>query len=200
MRISLRKSNGKLAEMIRCLRLGLPRSVAAKAAGLNEGTAVVWVKQGLEYAEKLDLGLDEVDLGQAWDKECSRPKSDPDYSRERHLALFGLMCQLAEAKSETELLEHVVAVGQGGAVIEEKTDQHGNVSRKLTPPSAQPAQWILSRRWRQRWGDKIDIDLESATKPEAKMDLSKLDKNELIAFREMLNRVRAADDGESEPS
>lgn len=185
-----------MVEMIRCLRLGLPRSVAAKAAGLNASTAMTWIREGLKFAETLDLGLDEIDLGQEWDRECVRPQSDKSYSRERHLALFGLMCQLAEAKSETELLEHVVAVGQGGAIIEEKEDAHGNISRKMTPPSAQPAQWILSRRWRQRWGDKIDIDLESGTKPEAKMDLSRLDKDELIAFREMLNRVRAEDDGE----
>lgn len=180
----------KADRILHFIRRGVHPAQAARAVGIHPRTLRNWVKTGKdEEARRAKYGKNKM-------REIM-PASMIDDQSETHLdaarradqkMLFAMEFDAAEAEAEADLVEHIREVAAGGKVIEEREDKHGNVSRKMTQPDAKPAQWLLSRRFRERWGDKMALDVETVDGGK-KMDLSKLSDEQLAAFEAMLEIV-----------
>ena len=189
----------KADRILHFVRRGVHPAQAARAVGIHPATLRNWVKTGKdEQARRLNYGNAKM--------QDVLPFSMADDQSEEHLdaarradqkMLFAIAFDAAEAEAEADLVQHIRDVASGGQLLEEREDKHGNVSRKLSQPDAKPAQWLLSRRFRERWGDKMALDVETVDGGK-KMDLSKLTDEQLAAFEQMLQIVTVGEETEED--
>ncbi len=195
------KFNKDLADRILArISRGVHPRVAAQAEGIDRTTLAKWIQRGNEERRKREKSRDETfnhDAGMIAEDDHLTWDSIDQIENERFadkLYLFALKYTQAEAEAEGSLVEHIVETGKGGKLISEREDGKGNVTRTFTQPDAKPAQWILSRRFRERWGDKMSLDVVTEDGSEKHMDLSKLSTEELVIFQSMLERVTVEED------
>jgi transposase-like protein len=167
----------KADRILHFIRRGVHPAQAARAVGIHPRTLRNWVKTGKDEEERRA----KYATGKMRD---IVPALMVDDESDAHLdaarradqkMLFAMEFDAAEAEAEADLVEHIREVA-------------ANVSRKMTQPDAKPAQWLLSRRFRERWGDKMALDVETVDGGK-KMDLSKLSDEQLAAFEAMLEIV-----------
>lgn len=112
------------------IRMGLTQEIAARAAGINPDTFYKWKSRG----EKAKSGVHKE---------------------------FSEALELAQAEAEMLHLKNLDELAHGGRQYTEvkiETDKEENVTKrtettKVLLPEGKYSQWILARRFPERWGD-----------------------------------------------
>lgn len=186
------------------IRKGVTPRVAAQSVGIDKTTLYKWISRGAEEKRRREAmakdhwsdfngTIAEESVGAEWE-DVDRLSKAQFMDK---LYLFSIEYSKAEAQAEAALVEHIVETGKGGQLVSERQDAKGNVSRTYSQPDAKPAQWILSRRWRERWGDKMALDVTNEAGEQTKMDLSRLSNEELATFEMLLDRVTVEEEGDN---
>jgi hypothetical protein len=125
----------------RAVTAGAPVVQAAELAGVGKETVMEWLRRG--------EGRDD------------RP-STPAY------ASFAQAVTHAKASDEIRRIARIDAAARGGAVIHEKTTTYPDgrivTERQVAPPDWRADSFHLERRYSERWGKKVQADLQVEVK------------------------------------
>jgi hypothetical protein len=133
-------------------RLGLPKCLCARLVGVSRSSLFYWLERGKDGSDDL----------------CRQ---------------FYIDFTRAHAEGAEDYLGIVAGAARGGCVVERstRTDARGNVtvSEKMTPPSAQAAQWVLERRWNRDFGpNRLEVQFLEATIRQQEARIAKLEGTE----------------------
>lgn len=190
-------------DILRLIERGVPPSVAAQSCGVDRRLLTKWLQKGTEERAIREraakdpmsaLAGDGIDLYDGMNEQERQLREYRDA-----IYLFTLAFSKAEAQAEADLVQHIVETGKGGMLVESKLTAKGDKIEKFTAPDAKPAQWILSRRWRERWGDKMALDVTNDDAKPKRMDLSRLSAEELVVFKQFLETVTVEEGAEDDP-
>jgi len=137
------------AQLCDSIRLGLPKYLCAKLAGVSRSALFDWLYLGR-------TGYDELYSKFYRDFTAAEAEGARDYLGIVHDAAAGGTC----VKKVT------------------KTDKNGNVTvtEELTPPSAPAAQWVLERRFARDFGpNRLEVMLLEATNRALEERIAKLE-------------------------
>lgn len=118
-----------------CLAKGMTLCAACAAAGTNHRTVRQWIRKG---------------RGEI-------PCDDPRPYRQ-----FCKWMEVSQAQLQEECLETIIDVMKGGHVsartITTRPDGSEIVNEKITTPKAEPAQWLLERKFAKNFGNKQKVE------------------------------------------
>lgn len=135
--------------IIETVRSGTPLEGAAGSAGITNETLWRWLREGARAQRLLHAGTKPRDLT----------------AEQRRLATFSeeVFRAIGEWEANSNLLlERLARGGTRIVTVTEKVDKDGNVIDKTTKtetlgPSAAVIQWRLSRRFPDRYADRVEV-------------------------------------------
>lgn len=135
--------------IIESVRAGTPLEGAAASAGITNDTLWRWLREGARANRLLIAGTKPKEL-------TAEQRRLSEFSEEIHRATGEW-----EANSNL-ILERLARGGTRVVTVTEKVDKDGNVLDKTTKtetlgPSAAVLQWRLSRRFPDRYADRVEV-------------------------------------------
>ncbi len=135
--------------IIEAVRAGTPLEGAAASGGITNDTLWRWIREGAKATRLLTAGTKPKDL-------TAEQRRLAEFSEEIHRAAGEW-----EANSNL-LLERLARGGTKIVTVTEKVDAAGTLIDRTTKtetlgPSPQVLQWRLSRRFPQRYADRVEV-------------------------------------------
>jgi transposase len=171
------------------VRLGHFMATACALVGINSDTAREWIRTGRRAVDRLDAGARRRDLS----------------AHERRCSDFSVTVATALAEAEHRDVRRLAALAAGGlpqVTVVEEHELDGDGQERLvkrttrateTLPDAAPLRWRLERRFPDRWGRRVELDVDLADDDADEFGEDPIE----AAKRRLLDRARRLTEGQA---